>query len=66
MRPRRKQEQGHVGKANLCFSILNALSVSAELQATALMQRLSYLTETVLINKITRNRIVLLSFKDQS
>ena len=32
-------------------------------KATVLMQRLSYATETVLSNKITRNRIVLL-FKD--
>ena len=28
-------------------------------KASVLMQRLSYLTETVLFNKITRNRIVL-------
>ena len=34
-----------------------------EQEASVLMQRLSYLTETVLYNKITRNRIVL-SFKD--
>ena len=32
-------------------------------QASVIMQRLSYPTETVLTNKITRNRIVL-SFKD--
>ena len=31
--------------------------------ASVLMQRLSYLTETVLSNKITRN-IIVLSFKD--
>ena len=35
------------------------------LLASVVMQRLSYLTETVFSNKITRNRIVL-SFKDST
>ena len=35
-----------------------------KLEASVLMQRLFYSTETVLSNEINRNRIIVLSFKD--
>ena len=44
---------------------INQWELPSFLEASVLMQRLSYPTETVLSNKITTNRIVL-SFKDPS
>ena len=45
------------------WPVLHALFTAHSLLASALMQRLSHPTETVLSNKITRN-IIVLSFKD--
>ena len=54
----------HVGRSGNIAILLGAfLPIFIQTKASVLMQRLSYPTETVLSNKITRNRIVL-SFKD--
>ena len=54
----------HVGRSGNIAILLGAfLPIFIQTKASVLMQRLSYTTETVLFNKITRN-IMFLSFKD--